>query len=375
MKFLHLSDLHLGIRLMRRDLIPDQIHILDQVTDFIRQNPVDAILISGDIYDSSIPPAEAVSILDRFISGLHKVSPSMEICVISGNHDNPIRIDEFRSILSNSHIHMIGRPPGKPEDEIASVTLHDEYGDVKIHMLPFVKPGMVRKTIGDDTHSLSYTDAIQALLEKIRTEKDFDDARHILMSHQFYIPAGHPEAIIRTDSETIKIGNIDAVSADVLHSFDYVALGHIHNAAQVAPHIRYSGTPLAYSVSEADVEKGMILVEIKEKGNIEETFIPLTPLHKIEIRKGTLEELISSPSEEYIVAVLTTAAGIDAVDRLQNAFPNLLEIHAEYETKMDYTLDVNRPVLNPWDMCVSFLHDMTPEETEFLQSIFIEEEI
>ena len=330
MKLFHLSDLHIGLRLYDRDLRQDQEHILGRIVKEAAEQRPDAVIIAGDIYDKAIPSAEAVSLFDSFISSLTETLPGAEIMMISGNHDSAPRVNVYRSILSRQHIHMIGLPPQTPEEHIEKVTLSDEYGKVDFWLLPFVKPSMVRKAVGaEEETTLSYDEAVRRLLAR-----DVPDPqrRNVIVSHQFYLPSGtDPDTLERADSEIKTAGNIDSISAEVLEPYDYAALGHIHKPMTVGKNrFRYCGTPLAYSVSEAGQQKGIIMAELGEKGTeVKLTVLPLEPLHYVREIAGTIEEILPQACDDYVRAVLRGRPGADAFDiqdRLRCAFPNLLEI-------------------------------------------------
>ena len=283
MKFFHLSDLHIGLKLVNHDLYEDQKHILTQIVDLAQKRQPDAVLIVGDIYDKAIPSAEAVSLFDYFITALTQALPQTEIMLISGNHDSAQRVDVFRQVLSRHKIQMIGLPPRTPEEYIAQVTLTDEFGPVHFYLLPFVKPSMVKEITGSDDkgNNLSYDAALHALVAR---ETIDETQRNVLVSHQFYLSTGgHAEDIARSDSEIITVGNIDSVNGDMLEQFDYAALGHIHKAQRLNGKdcFRYCGTPLACSISEAGQEKGIIEVEMGAKGTVKTTVLPLSPLHAV----------------------------------------------------------------------------------------------
>ena len=257
MKFFHLSDLHIGLKLIGRDLREDQEYILNQIVEIVVREKPDAIVIAGDIYDKAIPSAEAVEVFDRFASELAAAVPNAEIMMISGNHDSAPRVNVFRSVLEKQRIHMVGNPPQRPEDFLEKVTLRDEYGNVNFYLLPFVKPSMVKQIVGSDENgnNLSYDATIHKLIER---ETIDPSERNVLVSHQFYLPVSmDPDKMERMDSEVRTVGNIDAVKADILERFDYAALGHIHKPMKVGSEVyRYCGTPLACSVSEAQQPKG-----------------------------------------------------------------------------------------------------------------------
>ena len=211
MKFFHLSDLHIGLKLINRDLREDQEYILKQITDMAEREKPDAVLIAGDIYDKAVPSAEAVEVFDRFIAGLAAALPDASIMLISGNHDSGPRLNCFRSVLSRQSVYMIGMPPTAPEDHIEKVVLRDEYGRVNFYLLPFVRPSMVRQITGSDENGnvLSYNETLRRLIE--REELDLTE-RNVLVSHQFYLPSGRDAGEVeRMDSEICTVGNIDRV--------------------------------------------------------------------------------------------------------------------------------------------------------------------
>lgn len=374
MKFFHLSDLHIGLKLFQRDLTEDQEYILKQIVRKALEEKPDAVVIAGDIYDKAVPSAEAVTVFDHFISRLRKAVPGAEIMMISGNHDSAPRLNVFRSVLWEQKIHMIGIPPVNPEDYIEKVTLQDEFGDVNFYLLPFVKPSMVRMIVDPDENggSLSYDSSLHALFA--REEMDLS-VRNVLVSHQFYIPPGSsPNQVERMDSEICTVGNIDGVTADVLERFDYGALGHIHKPMKVkSDRYRYCGTPLACSVSEAGQQKGIVMVELFEKGNVKTTVLPLKPLREVRVIKGSLEEVLKQGTSDYVTVILTDRADLDVIDmqeRIRGRFPNLLEIRRETLRKADDTEGFRgRERQNPLELCRSFLKDLDDGEQELLQDV------
>lgn len=374
MKFFHLSDLHIGLKLMNRDLREDQEYILAEVVEAAAQEKPDAIVIAGDIYDKAVPSAEAVEIFDRFLGELTEAVPSAVIMMISGNHDSAPRVDCFRKVLSRQNVHMIGQPPRTEDESIEKVTLEDEYGKVNFYLLPFVKPSMVKQVVGTDENgnNLSYNETLRRLIGR---ENINQDERNVLVSHQFYLPVGKKvEEIERMDSEIRTVGNIDEVSADVLEIFDYAALGHIHKPMKLGnENWRYCGTPLACSVSEAQQQKGIIMVEMGVKGEVETTVLPLYPLHQVRVIKGELEEVLAEKSQDYVTVVLTDKKDLDVIDmqeRIRLAFPNLLEIRRENQRKADYARVLkSETLMNPYELCCSFLKNMDEKEKEILQDV------
>ena len=377
MKFFHLSDLHIGLKLMNRDLREEQMDILRQVTDLAREEQPDAVVIAGDIYDKAVPAAEAVEVFDSFITEMKRAVPEAEMMLISGNHDSGLRLNCFREILDEQKVHMIGLPPRKEEEYIEKVTLQDEFGPVNFYLLPFVKPSMVKQIVGVDENgnNLSYDATLHKLIarEEVNTTE-----RNVLVSHQFYLPVGeNAESVERMDSEIRTVGNIDAVASDVLEAFDYAALGHIHKPMKVGSELyRYCGTPLACSVSEAGQQKGVIMVEIGEKDSktsVKITVLPLKPLREVRIIKGSLEEVLAQACEDFVTVILTDRVDLDIMDmqdRIRMAFPYLLEIRREVLRKADYSEQLMaEKEQDPFELCCSFLKDLDDEEKTILRDV------
>lgn len=377
MKFFHLSDLHIGLKLMNRDLREEQMDILRQVTDLAREEQPDAVVIAGDIYDKAVPAAEAVEVFDSFITELKRAVPEAEMMLISGNHDSGLRLNCFREILDEQKVHMIGLPPRREEEYIEKVTLQDEFGPVNFYLLPFVKPSMVKQIVGVDENgnNLSY----DATLHKLIAREEVNTAeRNVLVSHQFYLPVGeNAESVERMDSEIRTVGNIDAVASDVLEAFDYAALGHIHKPMKVGSELyRYCGTPLACSVSEAGQKKGVIMVEIGEKdskASVKITVLPLKPLREVRVIKGSLEEVLVQACEDFVTVILTDRVDLDIMDmqdRIRMAFPYLLEIRREVLRKADYSEQLMaEKEQDPFELCCSFLKDLDDEEKTILRDV------
>ncbi|MDE7206525.1 MAG: exonuclease SbcCD subunit D [Lachnospiraceae bacterium] len=305
MRFFHLSDLHIGLKLINRDLSEDQEYILKQIVDMAAEQKPDAVVIAGDIYDRSVPSAEAVDLFDKFVTNLSETLPDSTIMMISGNHDSAQRVDCFRKVLRKHNLYMIGMPPRTEEDYIEKVVLKDKHGTVNFYLLPFVKPSMVRQIVGEgeNGNNLSYNDTLHRLIDR---ENINENERNVLVSHQFYLPKGKKaDEVERMDSEIRTVGNIDEICADVLEHFDYAALGHIHKPMKVGKEtIRYCGTPLACSVSEAEQEKGIIMVDMAEKGTLTTTVLPLHPLREVRVIKGDLKDVLKKSCEDYVTVVL-----------------------------------------------------------------------
>ena len=318
MKFVHLSDLHLGKRVNGYSMIEDQKYILLKILNVIDEQKAEAVVIAGDVYDKPIPPTEAVQLFDDFLFRL--VERNLQILVISGNHDSPERIAFGSRFMDKSGVHMSQVYNGKND----LVELKDKYGKVNFYMLPFVKPSNVRRFFEDEEIN-TYTDAVHVAVSHMNVNKK---ARNVIITHQFVTGAQ------RSESETIAVGGTDNVDSYVFDDFDYVALGHIHGPQNVGKNtVRYCGTPLKYSFSEISHKKSVTVVEMKEKGNVKVSTVELTP--KLDMReiKGTYEELTfkknyeNTNTEDYLHIILTDEEDVaDAVAKLRCVYPNLMKL-------------------------------------------------
>lgn len=319
MKFLHLSDLHLGRRLCEVDLYEDQRHILNQCLAMAKEHQVDGVLVAGDVYDRSVPTVGAVALLDEFLTGLCRAK--IPVYLISGNHDSADRLGFGSQLLKAGGVHLAAVFSGGLEHYV----LEDAFGPVHLWALPFIRPSQVRAALPEETIE-SYTDAVAALIRA--AGPDFS-ARNLIMAHQFVTSGGRsPETC---DSETLNLGTLDNVDAAVFECFDYVALGHIHGPQQVgAEHIRYCGSPLAYSVSEVRHRKAAVLVELGEKGGVRWQLLPFAPLRPLRRVQGPLEELIDSAEPgctDFVHAVLTDRQiPPNAAARMRSVYPNLVKL-------------------------------------------------
>lgn len=323
MKFLHLSDLHLGKRVNEFSMTEDQKYILDQIIEITEDEKPDGILIAGDVYDKSVPSVEAVELFNDFLSQMAK--RRQRVFVISGNHDSPERLAFASELLCHSGIYI------SPvyEGNVRPITLEDEYGTVNIFLLPFLKPVHVRRVFPDEP-AQSCTDALGTAVSHMEVDKS---QRNILIAHQFVTGAE------RSESEDISVGGMDNVDVSVFDVFDYVALGHIHRPQHIGREcVRYCGTPLKYSFSEAGHRKSVTIAELREKGNLQIRTTELVPRRDMRELKGTYEELASRKNyagtavEDYIHITLTDEEDIlDAIAKLRVIYPNLMKL--DYDNK------------------------------------------
>lgn len=359
MRFFHLSDLQLGIKLYEHDLLDDQKAILNEIVALTRQYQPDAVVFAGDIYDRSVPPVEAVALFDDFMTQLRAALPNGEIMLISGNHDSAQRLDVFRSELSDRGIHMIGNPPMQKGETIERVTLTDDFGAVNFYLLPFVRPGMVRNVAGkkENGDNLSYPEAFSRLLALSPLNPD---ERNVLVSHQFFLPDGGDAANIeRAENEVKQVGNVDAIPASLIADFDYGALGHIHKPMKVGSEtLRYCGTPMPYSLSEENQQKGILMVEMGAKGDVQTTVLPLHPVHQVRKLRATREALLSGASEDFVSICVIGAKAEDMAglrELLRVKYPNLLELRREREETVELAaLQERTETLSPYELCLQF---------------------
>lgn len=324
MKLIHLSDLHLGKRVNEFSMLEDQQYILTEILQIIDREKPDGVMIAGDVYDKSVPSAEAVALLDDFLVRLAK--RDLQVFLISGNHDSPERMAFGGRLMAQSGVHLAPVYDGK----VSPITLTDEYGPVNLYLLPFLKPAHVRRCF-PEREILTYTDALAAAIEAMGVDPA---QRNVLVTHQFVTGAA------RCDSEEISVGGTENVDVSVFGPFDYVALGHIHGPQQVGREaVRYCGTPLKYSFSEAKHQKSVTVVELGEKGAVSVRTVPLTPMRDLAELRGTYEELTfrgfydgTSYPRDYVHITLTDEEDIpDAVSKLRIIYPNLMKL--DYDNK------------------------------------------
>ena len=319
MRLLHLSDLHLGKRVCEFSMLDDQRYILEQILSLLDSSPVDAVLLAGDLYDKPVPPAEAVRLLDWFLTAL--AERKLPVFAISGNHDSAERIAFGSHLLAGSRVYVSPVFDGAP----APITLTDDFGPVDIYLLPFLKPAMVRHVYPDEPIE-TYSDALGCVLRRCIPDPA---RRSVLVAHQFVAGAAACE------SEEPSVGGLDCVDAALFDGFDYVALGHLHSPQKVGRDtVRYCGTPLKYSFSEASQRKSATIVTLNEKGAVDVRTVPLTPLRDLREVRGSYDELTARSFYEhttyrsdYLHLILTDEQDVyDAVGRLRAIYPYLMTL-------------------------------------------------
>lgn len=320
MKLLHLADLHIGKIIYEQSLLDDQKYMLKEIVKIVDTEKVDAVLLSGDIYDRSVPPADAVDVLNNFLNMLIKIL-KVKVFMISGNHDSKERLNFGSQIFENDGLYIQTSYDGK----IRCIELSD---NINIYMLPFIKPIEVKQYFENEKLD-TYDEAMKLIMKK----EDLDDEKvNVLMAHQF-VTAGNkdPETC---ESETINVGGVENVDSSNFEKFDYVALGHIHGPQRIGKDtIRYAGTMLKYSFSEVNHNKSAVLVNIKSKEKIEYRLISLKPMRDMRVIKGPIEELLNEDNykdtntQDYIKAIITNKEAIyDAIGQIRRVYPNTLSL-------------------------------------------------
>jgi exonuclease SbcD len=327
------------------------------------------------VYDRAVPGVEAVRVFDDFLTEL--ANSRVTVLLISGNHDSPERLGYASRLLSDRQIHLCGAFDGS----LRSVTLGDEYGGVNFWLLPFIKPSSVRGMFAERGTD-SYDDALSAALDS----GDIDyAARNVLVSHQFFTKAGVEP--VRSESELNPLGGLDAINAELISRYDYTALGHLHGAQTVGGlHIQYAGSPLKYSFSECRQKKSVTLVELRGKGDLTVTKLPLTPLHDMREIKGALGVLLSeeisarADKEDYLRVIVTDEEEIiDPMGKLRSVYPNVMALDFENSrTRIDtsaLTADSGKvESLSPYDLFSEFFLEtsgavMSEEQTKIVSEL------
>ena len=326
MRFLHIADLHLGKQMNDLLLLDDQEAILDQIIHIANEEKVDAVLIAGDVYQRTSPQAEAMALFDHFVSRL--VEDGRKAFVISGNHDSALRISYFASLVKNAGVYVTETFSG----ELQHVTLHDADGDLTVWMMPFLRPAHVKRALPEEKIA-SYQDAVAAVIR--HADIDFTK-RNLLMCHQFIV------GCTTCDSEELSIGTLDHIDGTVFDGFDYVALGHIHGPQKVLRDtMRYAGSPLKYSFSEAAHKKSVTIVDMQEKGETKVRTVPLYPLHDVRLIEGKMDDIMRMPySEDYVwITIHDELPPPDAKVTLTVNFPNMMKFSV-VNSRTKYDLDV-----------------------------------
>ncbi len=372
MKLLHTGDLHIGKRVKEYSMLEEQQHILDQILSYVQDEAPDAVILAGDIYDKRVPSAEAVSLFDDFLVRLAKLGKS--IFIISGNHDSPERISFASRIMEASRVYLSPVYDGT----IHPVVLNDGDTEAAFYMLPFVKPSVVQHYADDNTEIRTYDEAVRYAIQQMDIDKT---RRNVLITHQF-ITGGE-----RTESEDIMVGGLDNIDAAAFDDFDYVALGHLHRPQSCGREaVRYSGSPLKYSISEVQDQKSVTIVEIRGKQEPVISTLPLTPLHDWHDLRGTYDELTAKEyydntgmQDAFVRITLTDEEDIpDGMRKLKTIYHRLTELQYDNKrTRAGLTL-IGKPMnissINPMQLFEELFekqnaNKLSQEQNDYLQGL------
>lgn len=362
MKIFHIADLHLGKTVQNYSLIEDHRYVLQQFIQAIDEEKPDVVIIAGDVYDRANPAVEAVHLLDDILNeivGKRKVP----VLAIAGNHDSATRLQFANKLLQSSGLHIVG----EMTKQVKSIILNDEAGEVHFHLIPFAEPSTARNVLQDKSIA-TYDDAMRKTIETIDLS---ENARHVAIAHAYVTKSGEPDEENTSDSERpLAIGGSEVVKADYFEPFHYTALGHLHRAHKVKhDRIRYAGSPLKFSSSEATHKKGFIIVDLQADGSVAIEKRELTPLRDLRIVEGKLHDILAGErSEDYIFVRLTDETPvIGAMEQIRTVFPNAM--HVERKTTMRRLNEENieiveRHKLDDETLFKAFFEDMTGEEAD-----------
>ena len=372
MKFLHLSDLHLGKRVIEFSMLEDQKYILNEIIKIADSQKPDAVLIAGDVYDKGIPPLEAVSLFDDFLNRL--VERNLPVLIISGNHDSPERISFGSNLMKKSGVYFSSVYDGTVE----KVTLNDDKGPVNFYLLPYLKPSYVRQCFAEEKID-SFNDAVKMALSKVDVDKS---QRNVLLAHQFVTGASTCE------SEELYVGGSENIDASLFDDFDYVALGHLHGPQKIIKeNVRYCGSPLKYSFSECSQKKSVCLVELGKKSEVKIDLQELKPLRDMREIKGSYDDIMLKKNyentnvEDYIHVTLTDEQDVpEGFGKIRSVYINLMKLdydnartrnNNEIETKFD------AKQIKPADLFEGFFElqnnkKMDEEQKSFIDSLIEE---
>jgi len=368
MKFLHLSDLHLGKSVYEFSMIEDQDYILQEILKIADEQQPQCVLISGDVFDRTIASTEALRLFDDFLFTLAK--KHIQVYIINGNHDSADRLAFGSRLIAGSGVHIARVYDGV----INRYTVTDAYGDIDIYLLPFLKPLLVKRFFPEE-EIYSWTDALNVVIKNMPVDPD---RRNILLAHQFVTGAQ------RSESEEINVGGADNIDVNVFDPFDYVALGHLHSPQSVGREtVRYCGTPLKYSFSEAGHNKTVTVVELEEKGLVTIQEIPLIPLREMREIRGTYLEVTAKdfygnlPLEDYYHITLTDEEDqSDALNKLRIFYPHLMRLdydNSRTRSESDFSVSIDTSRLTPMELFETFYKEQNQQDLSEKQKSYLGE--
>ncbi|MFC7687272.1 exonuclease SbcCD subunit D [Ureibacillus sp. GCM10028918] len=321
MKLFHTADWHLGKLVQGVYMTDDQRYVLEQFLQAIDEEQPDAVIIAGDLYDRALPPIEAVDLLDEILAEI-VLKRKVPVLSIAGNHDSPTRLQFGSKLMKETGLHIAG-----DITDLQPIILNDEFGEVHFHLVPFTEPSTV-KSVYEDGSISTHDDAMKKIVEKIEEKMD-KSKRHVFIGHAFVTPYGEKLDNTSDSERPLAIGGSECVSAEYFEPFHYTALGHLHKAHYVLNEtIRYSGSPLKYSSSEANHEKGYLIVELDEFGQVSIEKRRLIPRRDLRIVEGSIQEILrTSISEDYVFVRLTDLTPVvGAMEQIRTVYPNAMHV-------------------------------------------------
>ena len=372
MKIFHTADWHLGKLVQGVYMTEDQRYVLEQFLKAIDNEQPDAIIIAGDLYDRALPPVEAVDLLDELLAEI-VLKRHVPVLSIAGNHDSPTRLQFGSKLMKETGLHIAG----ELKEKIEPIIINDEFGEVHFYLVPFAEPSLV-KNIFQDNQISSYDEAMKKIIDSIEENMD-KTKRQILIGHAFVTPYGE-KADNTSDSERpLAIGGSECVSAQYFEPFHYTALGHLHKAHYVLNEtIRYSGSPLKYSASEVNHEKGFLIIDMDGDGQVRIEKRPLVPKRDMRIIEGTIQEILKhSPSEDYVFVRLTDLTPvIGAMEQIRTVYPNAMHVERKSLPRIEESVEgevVRREQMDDLSLFKAFHKEILGEEpSEITQKLFEE---
>lgn len=336
MKILHTADWHLGKIVNSVHMTEEQGYILNEIIELIKTEKPDVMIVAGDLYDRAVPPKEAVELLNRVLTTLI-VDVKIPVLAIAGNHDSPDRLDFGSQLFRSQELHI----KSKLDIEMRPVIIEDEYGPVHFHLIPYLEPAEVRELFEDDSINSHHT-AMEAIVNKIKESID-KSQRHIFIGHAFI--AGGMES--ESEERLSMIGGSPYVNVSLFEDFNYVALGHLHQAQQIKSDVvRYSGSILKYSFSEATHKKTVTMVEMNSDGSCSTSYLPLKPRRDMQIVEGHFDDLLNKPienNEDYLhISLLDNGQIIDPMNKLRKVYPNILRLERKSLTSAKSMNDLQK---------------------------------
>ncbi len=360
MKFFHTADWHLGKLVQGVYMTEDQRYILQQFLEAIEKEKPDAIIIAGDLYDRAIPPVDAVNLLDDTLAEI-VLKRKIPVIAISGNHDSPTRLQFGSKLMQDAGLYLAG----EMKADLKPVVLEDEHGEVHFHLIPFAEPSIIRQVFGN-RHVSTYDDAMKETIAHIQQNMK-QGVRHVAVAHAFVTPYGE-DAENTSDSERpLAIGGSEYVNAAHFAPFDYTALGHLHKAHYVLQeNIRYAGSPLKYSLSEAAHEKGFYIVELAADGAVKVEKRKLIPRRDIRIIEGEIQQILRhQESDDYVFVRLTDPTPvINAMEQIRTVYKNALHVERKTirQTEMKEKGLPKREKLDDLSLFQAFYGEVTKQE-------------